>query len=480
LLAGAVLAGCSSSAAPVPPAPPPKATAALAPPASAPDAAEPPSAAAADAVAAAPADAATPKETKLTEAAKPAAPVKPATADEAAQVLDLRTFPLLPSTTKQPPRTIGRLDYQAPGKPKEAYKFIQEKLVAQGWKELPQSYVTDESASGAFAKSGYKLTVSCSAYGEPGEVGVAMVNHGNIDTKDLPTPQDAKSAYNVGVSSGYVTESSVEDTVAATRELLVAQGWTPYGEAGDSYNFKQNAVKISAMISSAPAQGGKTMIQYSSELLSYDLPAPPGVEDLRYTETPTQLFFDTTGSYDDVSKFYRTALAKQGWKATTENLVKIDWKHFLIFRNPQKDLLEVELTTVDEKTRALVRFKTAEEVAAEEKVFADAKKRREAEANKPKPKLAIALPADAESVEAAAGSLDFAVAAGKAKAAVEALQKQLVADGWKVETSTMEAMFGMVDLKKGDHTISLMYVETGVLAPEISIRAFGLELEAKK
>jgi hypothetical protein len=48
--------------------------------------------------------------------------------------------------------------------------------------------------------------------------------------------------------------------------------------------FKQNANVVTATVSSAPAQGGKTMIQYSNQLISADIPAPPNVEDLRYGE----------------------------------------------------------------------------------------------------------------------------------------------------------------------------------------------------
>jgi hypothetical protein len=61
----------------------------------------------------------------------------------------------------------------------------------------------------------------------------------------------------------YVTEAPVENTKEACRKLLLAEGWVPYGAAGDTQSFKQNAVRLSATVSSAPAQGGKTMISYS-------------------------------------------------------------------------------------------------------------------------------------------------------------------------------------------------------------------------
>jgi hypothetical protein len=39
----------------------------------------------------------------------------------------------------------------------------------------------------------------------------------------------------------YSTEAAVPATADAIRNLFVAQGWVPYGKAGDSDVFKQNA-----------------------------------------------------------------------------------------------------------------------------------------------------------------------------------------------------------------------------------------------
>ena len=99
------------------------------------------------------------------------------------------------------------------------------------------------------------------------------------------------------------------------RNLFVAQGWVPYGKAGDSDFFKQNAILATATVSSAPAQGGKTMIQYSNQLISSDIPAPPDVEDLRYVDEPPELTF-ATANQDAIVDFYRKTLAGAGWKST--------------------------------------------------------------------------------------------------------------------------------------------------------------------
>ena len=83
----------------------------------------------------------------------------------------------------------------------------------------------------------------------------------------------------------------------------------PYGDAGDSVVFKQNAILVTATVLSPPAQGGKTMIQYSSQLISADIPAPPDVENLRYVDEPPELTFETTANQDAIVDFYRKTLA---------------------------------------------------------------------------------------------------------------------------------------------------------------------------
>jgi hypothetical protein len=120
------------------------------------------------------------------------------------------------------------------------------------------------------------------------------------------------------VNASYITEVSVEQTADACRKLLLAKGWQPYGMAGDVLFFKQNAVRLAARISTAPAQGGKTVIDYSTELMSVDLPAPADTVGLQYTDVNTQLFFDAKTSEQDIVGFYRPTLAKAGWEATTE------------------------------------------------------------------------------------------------------------------------------------------------------------------
>ena len=212
-----------------------------------------------------------------------------------------------------------------------------EGVLAQGWKELPNSTISDQSASAMFARDGFVVSLSVIPFEATG-VSVRLQNLGNVKPGKLPVPPNAKPVYVGEPTAMYSTDAAVPATADAIRNLFVAQGWVPYGKAGDSDFFKQNAILATSTVSSAPAQGGKTMIQYSNQLISSDIPAPPDVEDLRYVDEPPELTFATTNQ-DAIVDFYRKTLASAGWKSTMDKMVDVDEKPTMIFRNPAKEML---------------------------------------------------------------------------------------------------------------------------------------------
>src|SRR4029077_10106303 len=160
-------------------------------------------------------------------------------------------------------RRIASLSYNVESTVAKAFEFQKQKLAAAKWKELPGSYVGEQAASATFGRDGFTLSVSAIPSGKPDLVMVSLTNHGNVDVKKLPLPKDAKPLYTGPVSIAYVTAEPVEKTAAALNKLLTAQGWQPYGAAGDVQYFKQNAVRLLARASVAPAQGGKTVVDFS-------------------------------------------------------------------------------------------------------------------------------------------------------------------------------------------------------------------------
>lgn len=427
----------------------------------------------------------------LRAADKPAKKTAPTVA-EALKVFDPAAWPILEADETDFIRRVGGFTYYAKGDPKSAFAFYQKEFAKQKWKELPNTYVSDMSCNGTFAKEGYYLSLSTIPVGDKGQVMVSFHNHGKVDLKALPVPKGVKPFYSLPIVEAYLTEQPKDETAAAVTKLLVAQGWEPYGTAGDQLFFRQNATRLSANVATAPAQNNQTAITFSAEQLSAEIPAPAKTYQLQYSDSTTFLMFDYDAepvetAFASIPTFYEKALGGAGWKATTEQPIVTKGRHMLIYRNPAKDMLTLEMFEFDGRLRVEVKHQTAAEVeaidAAIDAKIAERKKKEEEDAKKPKPgkgKLSVTLPADAKDIEAEASELKFTLGAGKSKPFVESLRKKLKGDGWKETTATLEAMFGLVLLEKGDQDVTLRYVETGVFPAEVTISATGVELEQAK
>ena len=128
------------------------------------------------------------------------------------------------------------------------------------------------------------------------------------------------------------------------------------------------------------------MIHYRTMQMSADLPAPLQAIDATYTDyltPPKQLLFETSASRDELYQFYRETLSKDGWKPTTEQPITDRYKAFMIFRNPAKDLLELETRNPENgNIRGTLRHQSAEELAEVERQLEADRPRREAELKK--------------------------------------------------------------------------------------------------
>jgi hypothetical protein len=414
--------------------------------------------------------------------------------ERAAKILDLSTFPLMEGAKAAESRHVANLSYVAPGDAKKALEFNRKTFTTQGWKELPNSTLTDDSASAMFARDGFVVALSVFPFEKSG-VSVRLLNLGNVKPGKLPVPPNVKSIYVGDPTAMYTTDAAVPATAEAIRNLFIAQGWVPYGKAGDSDYFKQNAILATSTVSSAPAQGGKTMIQYSNQLISSDIPAPQGVDDLRYVDEPPELTF-ATANQNAVVEFYRTALAAAGWKSTMDKMVDVDEKPTMIFRNPANEMitLSVPYNYGGGKLGVSVRFQSAAEIAELDRrikeeapklrAAAQAKEAKEAaelaERNKV-PKVAVTLPAEARDVQQTKDAIKFAVGKGKAKAAVESLRKQFRDAGWKEDVAALDGMAGALSFsKEGGQSVTINYTDTGFMPSEVTVSVMRGELEAAK
>ena len=410
---------------------------------------------------------------------------EPATVEAAARVLDLRTFPVPQGAKVSDRRTLAMLMFEAPGGAKAAFDLLRRQFTERGWKELPGSYQDDANASGHFSKEGFIVAASTSnVVGDPRKDGwsrVSVVNHGNIAPAKLPAPPGVKPFYPSASEASYITEAKVPETAAACRKLLLAAGWTPYGTASSDPEspmmyFKRNAIRLMAWVSSAPAQGGKTIIKYSTDLLSADLPVPPDATDPRYNDGDRSLRFDSPDEQAGaIVEFYQQQLPKQAWKPTTERPVVDERKgtQFLIFRNPQGDMISLDLTRFTDIVRVKVQHQTAAKVAELDRLAEEeAERRRQELARKSvKVKVAVPLPALAAKIEQDRADLfEFTLGTGGGPVAFGAFREHFLKDGWSEEEGTRtEANTGSMSIKKGEATIRFSYFDSGITDAEITV-----------
>jgi hypothetical protein len=430
----------------------------------------------------------------------PAAPLRsdepgsqPATVAEAARVLNLEELPL-PAGAKRSgrPRLAG-LEASVKATSRNAYASVKQMLESRGWKTLAGEYLSDQSCSGTLGKAGFVVSLSTSAsfdsQAPPGTVNIFVFNHGNVDLGKLPVPAGVKPLYEFPSAWAYVTEAPPPETAEALSKLLTAQGWQPYGDAGDSRYFKKNAVKLSARTFSAPGQGGKTVIDLTSELLSVDLPAPPELLRAQYSDSTRALSLDTRLSSGAFVAFYRDVLGKSGWKPTTDDVIKDKFESSIYFINKAKDLVGLHIQTFEGNLRATVKYQTAAEVeeegrqareaAAKAKAIGESnlKKFRE-EMEREIEKVVIGAPAGAKGVEREDDALNFKLNAGTAKAAVEAIRNDLLRNGWKADPAKLRPESGLLMLKKNKGSLTIVYSDFGFDDATVTIDATSAVIQS--
>lgn len=411
----------------------------------------------------------------------------PAKVADATRLLDLSTLERMEGAEPAGQRNLAKLNYRVKSDIKGAYEFQKSKLASLKWREMPGTNVADTYASGVFTRGGFHVSITVMSSGQDGSVDIMLNQHGNVDFAKLPLPPEKKEVYVGPLTAMYTTEGGVPETAEACKKLMQAAGWQPYGGAGDSSYYKQNAVLVHVNVSAAPAQGGKTMISVNSELLSSDLPALLDAKDLRYSDSTGRLDYETPAQQDVVEKFYRMALPALGWEATLDKAVDIDGRDTVIFRNPEKAMITMSMKKAGEEgTNVKVEYLSPSEFAEMDRKATEygnklrAKHAEEmANKNKPLPVLKIKLPAGATGVTKEKGGLKFNVASGKAKTAVLAIRKEFSAAGFEETIAVLESIGGTVQMKKDVQSLSITYTDSGFSDGEVNVAGSGVEIEAE-
>lgn len=397
-----------------------------------------------------------------------------ATVAEAQAVLDLSGEPLV-EASGEAQTGVAFQSFKVAGSASQVAKDVDAKLLQHGLKQLAGATFTDAYSSATYQKSGFTFNLMVMPTSEAKLVMVTLTNQGNIDLAKLPKPAGTKDLFVQPSSALYLSDLSVAQANQQCRQLLEMAGWEWFGDTTASFFMRQNAVRLQVMCSASPAQQGKTVIQLATEQLSSALPIIPGLVRIGYADITMRQDGDSKSSEEELMSAYRHALEAEGWKATTEQPIEIDFVKHLIFRNAAEELAELTFRPVDSLTRFGLEFKTAAQVEQENQqavaMAAAAKLARDAAQEKMDnpPVISLDKPDTATLTTASKRSLEFSTRSGTAHTIVAKwLQGQKV-KGWKVQAEIDTREIGEFELTKEEQKFNLSFVDPGFIPGEITI-----------
>lgn len=399
---------------------------------------------------------------------------KGATVTEARAVLDLSGAPLIEASGEAITR-VAFQSFKAKGSLLDLSRMIDGKLKTLGLKQLDGASFSDTYGTATYQKSGFTFSLMVAPTSEANIAMVTLLNLGNIDLSKLPKPADTKELFVGPTSAMYLCGLSVDEAKQQCRVLLEADGWQWFGDTTASFFMRQNAVRLHVMCSAAPAQQGKTAIQFSAEQLSSALPTIADLVRIGYADITMRLDGDSKLPEEDFLIAYRRTLEKEGWKATTEQPIKIDFRKHLIFRNQANELAELMFSDFESMTRFDLKFMTAAQVEQENKLAealaAKAKLARDAERMKKEnpPTISVDKPDTATLSATAKQSLEFSVRSGTARSVVAKWLESRKSAGWTVKSTIDTREIGEFTITKGEQEFDLSYVDPGFIPGEITI-----------
>ena len=264
-----------------------------------------------------------------TKTAKPAtkspAARKPASLQDATQILNLAELPAPPGAEFSE-RSAADAMVNVPLKLADAFQFYVDALTKRGWKEETEGnyrQVAEQYAQTMFAKDDFQVSLFASPAGDKGDSSQVMLrNLGNVDTRALPAPAGSQVLYGSPGSTIYTTDLSVLKAAEACRADLIKAGWLEYGPVASAradndeqqfLTFRQGGIELSVMVNLAPAQGNKTSIHYGCTLLDGELPWPADAQAVEFDAGRMYLAFKSPQDLKQLVDYYQKQLAEMAW-----------------------------------------------------------------------------------------------------------------------------------------------------------------------
>ena len=143
-----------------------------------------------------------------------------------------------------------------------------------------------------------------------------------LDTSKLPRLTGANETFASPATTIFTVRDSVAAAATALSHALAGEGWqqyvAPFSAPTDNPNlrimsFKKGPQALSVYITLAPAQGGKTSVQYTAAVLPTDLPFPAGAVDIEFDPSRPHLGCTVSDTVAKMFDFFQSELAAMGW-----------------------------------------------------------------------------------------------------------------------------------------------------------------------
>ena len=287
----------------------------------------------------------------------------PASLQEAASIIDFRTFPAL-ERDKLLHQSAVKIGYTLakPDLTKDV-QFYRDKFTEAGWK-IEYDKVDPKLAFGTFRCSNQGFVVDVTICQDPNnkKMQVFLENQGNIDARAIPRPPGAEVTQSQPNVTIFRTNAKPAEVGRFVRTELKPLGWReavypnmPDDESEDYLvvGFIQRGMHINANIN---VKDGKTEAMYSVSMLKVGLPIMPDAKGrIQYSEEPfLHLGYATPSPPDAVLEFYRKELPALGWSIRPGTDKIEDGKAKVALEGPDKEPLRLELLNKGGPTLVLI------------------------------------------------------------------------------------------------------------------------------
>lgn len=409
--------------------------------------------------------------------AEPAPPAQTIpTVRDIAQLLDLRTF-ARPADASElyDPATVGTLNLQTTLDVPAVAQFYRDELGKAGWQEdAAAGYADDTSAALFFTKDGYALSMSAVASGD--STSVTVLHHGNLDLAALPQTDDAEVIVPGPPLFMFTSAAGVADVARELRTELAAQGWREYSQPNSAAaddpnmqtrNFLQNGLSLSAYVATAPAQGGKTSVQYTVSVLPLDLPLSADADSVELNATQLYLKYKSAESIENLVEVVRQGMTGAGWSELPDSAALDNTTGSLLFFADEADKLALmaEILPAADGGGTTVTLSpggspgTLPTASESDSMPADSDTDQPAASSE---MPAVPLPADAQDPVYDPDSAEIVfTSATKMADLVDFFRAELSALGWQEDTdfAVTSDTFSSIDFNQGDESITLTLID---------------------